>query len=222
MGAGTAVSIAIPFATYSTEQFYPAGTDSFAPLTWRRFAFRQTILKTWLYERAANKLNPNSPNRRKPRNKVIVRNKSTILNSTKPKPMNLTSKLNYKIDEKINPLFRTNPILNQGSTVIPRALVRNRFKRYDTGVKLWPAESTLPPSGPRLAEVLPIHYSHIFFEADRDYESFLLTRHLRENRPENMIHFRLNIQFISLAPNIWIRHRHCDQIWPKFATLVKF
>jgi hypothetical protein len=145
LGAGVAMYIIIPFGSYDTDQFYPAGVDGFTPYGWRRFTFRQTLLKTWLYERAAN-LNSNSRNRRKSKSKVIVRNKSTIVNpsiasrlknktrivgssssSSLFQPLGserrqrssdkIASKFKYKIDEKLNPLFSATQIFNKGSRI---------------------------------------------------------------------------------------------------------
>ncbi|MCX6116557.1 MAG: hypothetical protein NT027_03375, partial [Proteobacteria bacterium] len=188
MAAGTAFAIAVPFGVYDTEQFFSVGHDGFAPIGWRRFAFRQTLLKTWLYQRATNKLNPKSAKRRKPRSKVIVRNKTTILNKTKP--MKVISKLNYKIDEKVNPLFRATPIFNKKGTDLllknRNSRFRTRLVRYRTKITKVPNVSVLPSLGPRLADVLPLQYTQIFFVGDRTFDDMTIKRHLREDFPENV------------------------------------
>jgi hypothetical protein len=188
MAAGTAFAIAVPFGVYATEQFFSVGYDGFAPIGWRRFAFRQTLLKTWLYQRASNKLNSKSRNRRKPRNKVIVRNKTTILNKTKP--MKVISKLNYKIDEKVNPLFRATPIFNKKSSdpqiKNKNSRLRSRLVRYSPRIPKAPIVNLMSSLGPRLTDVLPLQYTQIFFVGDRTYDDILLKRHLREDFPANV------------------------------------
>jgi hypothetical protein len=49
MNAPTTLYWQIPFTTYDPDQFYALGMDGFAPIGWRRFNFRHTILKSWLY-----------------------------------------------------------------------------------------------------------------------------------------------------------------------------
>jgi hypothetical protein len=51
MNAATTLYWQIPFTTYDPDQFFALGMDGFAPLGWRRFQFRHSILKSWLIER---------------------------------------------------------------------------------------------------------------------------------------------------------------------------
>jgi hypothetical protein len=50
MNALTTLTWITPFTTYDPDQFFVLGLDGFAPLNWRKFKFRHTILKTWLYQ----------------------------------------------------------------------------------------------------------------------------------------------------------------------------
>jgi hypothetical protein len=49
MNAATTLYWQIPFTTYDPDQFFALGMDGFAPIGWKRFNFRHTILKSWLY-----------------------------------------------------------------------------------------------------------------------------------------------------------------------------
>jgi threonine/homoserine/homoserine lactone efflux protein len=51
MNAATTLYWQIPFTTYDPDQFFALGMDGFAPLGWRRFQFRHSILKSWLMDR---------------------------------------------------------------------------------------------------------------------------------------------------------------------------
>lgn len=52
MNTATTLYWQIPFTTYDPDQFFALGMDGFAPLGWRRFQFRHSILKSWLYEKS--------------------------------------------------------------------------------------------------------------------------------------------------------------------------
>jgi hypothetical protein len=49
MNAATTLYWQIPFTTYDPDQFFALGMDGFAPIGWKRFNFRHTILKSWLF-----------------------------------------------------------------------------------------------------------------------------------------------------------------------------
>jgi hypothetical protein len=51
MNAATTLYWQIPFTTYDPDQFFALGMDGFAPLGWRRFQFRHSILKSWIMNR---------------------------------------------------------------------------------------------------------------------------------------------------------------------------
>jgi hypothetical protein len=49
MNAATTLYWQIPFTTYDPDQFFALGMDGFSPIGWKRFNFRHTILKSWLF-----------------------------------------------------------------------------------------------------------------------------------------------------------------------------
>lgn len=59
MNTATTLYWQIPFTTYDPDQFFALGMDGFAPLGWRRFQFRHSILKSWLYEKSTPFVNIN-------------------------------------------------------------------------------------------------------------------------------------------------------------------
>ena len=76
MNAATTLYWQIPFTTYDPDQFFALGMDGFAPLGWRRFQFRHSILKSWLYEKTITNIsNPSQIQK----NNYIIKNKTNIL-----------------------------------------------------------------------------------------------------------------------------------------------
>jgi len=110
MNAATTLYWQIPFTTYDPDQFFALGMDGFAPLGWRRFQFRHSILKSWLTGRGESVRSPDTfggkdgvdkgisnlpsfsvlPNRRllKVNNNVVDKKKPQALNSTEKKEGN--------------------------------------------------------------------------------------------------------------------------------------
>ena len=125
MNAATTLYWQIPFTTYDPDQFFALGMDGFAPIGWKRFNFRHTILKSWLYYLSSgnnyNYLNSNSTNSNVETQAVLAEKKPilvkkettfktgtnfssssgdrTVLNSTES-----TNPLIYKLNRK-NSLF---------------------------------------------------------------------------------------------------------------------
>ena len=122
MNAATTLYWQIPFTTYDPDQFFALGMDGFAPLGWRRFQFRHSILKSWLYEKTV------------PQNAItstyIIKNKTNILQPLnncsslghilKPEAKgnaNNNSKFIYKLNQQLSGFssstYEKNKILNQ-------------------------------------------------------------------------------------------------------------
>ena len=76
MNAATTLYWQIPFTTYDPDQFFALGMDGFAPLGWRRFQFRHSILKSWLYEKTITNTSTSNIIQK---NNYIIKNKTNIL-----------------------------------------------------------------------------------------------------------------------------------------------
>jgi hypothetical protein len=107
MNAATTLYWQIPFTTYDPDQFFALGLDGFAPLGWRRFQFRHSILKSWLYQKTTPNINK-IENNSKEKASYIVKNQTTILGSSKTISVNsnklTNSQLLYKLKLKHNPI----------------------------------------------------------------------------------------------------------------------
>nr|YP_009185278.1 hypothetical chloroplast RF1 [Phacotus lenticularis]ALO63627.1 hypothetical chloroplast RF1 [Phacotus lenticularis] len=84
MNAATTLYWQIPFTTYDPDQFFALGMDGFAPIGWKRFNFRHTILKSWLYYLSSGNtytyLNLNTPSLNSTgENKNVLAEKKPIL-----------------------------------------------------------------------------------------------------------------------------------------------
>ena len=122
MNAATTLYWQIPFTTYDPDQFFALGMDGFAPLGWRRFQFRHSILKSWLYEKTVSQNAITST--------YIIKNKTNILqpqnncsslgHSLKHEAKgnaNNNSKFIYKLNQQLSGFststYEKNKILNQ-------------------------------------------------------------------------------------------------------------
>nr|YP_010564939.1 hypothetical chloroplast protein RF1 [Chlamydomonas chlamydogama]UZA61938.1 hypothetical chloroplast protein RF1 [Chlamydomonas chlamydogama] len=184
MNAATTLYWQIPFTTYDPDQFFALGMDGFAPIGWKRFQFRHSILKSWLYEKQITK-------RSKP---IVVKNKTNISEITKSKNMNSTLLINngpkknmnqsliYKLKEK-NYQFNQNQIFNKKTT---KNIYRRLKKRYRR-VKKHPRSPVWFPSGALLNQVLPVHYIYIFYKRSRLPRDRYLKRRLRKSPINNQL-----------------------------------
>ena len=122
----------MPFNTYNIDQFITTNQSFYAPLGWRRFEFRHSILKTWanknqtIFNQQQHGLNQKN-------------NISSIIVSLNNKVMNLSS------DQK-----------NTKKTVARR--IKKRYKL----LKQTPNILMYSPTGPLLTQVLPAHYISVF------------------------------------------------------------
>ena len=196
MNAATTLYWQIPFTTYDPDQFFALGMDGFAPLGWRRFQFRHSILKSWLYEKTSvdrsidrssiNKNLTNGPVDHRSKNKYIIKNKTNIIESTQGGIQNLNGILNqgiekdFGINKSLNKVFidkKFTKISNKNGNI--KNIYRRLKKRYKR-VKKHPRSPVWFPSGPLLNQVLPVHYIYIFYKRSRLPRDRYIKRRLKK------------------------------------------
>jgi hypothetical protein len=242
MNAATTLYWQIPFTTYDPDQFFALGMDGFAPLGWRRFQFRHSILKSWLYEKTTsgelpNELKKTSPSflqkekggiSQTPNNKIIIKNKTNIINQNI-----LNDQFIYKIKEKINQNLSTNISSNSSkaatdllnfskiSTLDTKNTYRRLKKRYRR-VKKHPRSPAWFPSGPLLNQVLPVHYIYIFYKRSRLPRDRYIKRRLRKVKTSGELPTELRqIPDFTLRKRIKTKRKyHIKQDLTKKAPLI--
>jgi hypothetical protein len=125
----------MPFNSYNIDQFITTNQSFYAPLGWRHFEFRHSILKTWVNSFRSSK--NNRPSHKKMGQTLIVSMKNL-------RPLN--SYLRAQKQEKIN---------------TKKAVARRIKKRYKL-LKQMPNQLMYSPTGPLLIQVLPSHYISVF------------------------------------------------------------
>nr|YP_009184958.1 hypothetical chloroplast RF1 [Hafniomonas laevis]ALO63079.1 hypothetical chloroplast RF1 [Hafniomonas laevis] len=140
-----------PFTTYETDQFFTLGVDGFSPLQWRRFNFKQSIVKSWTELR----------NSQKEVSPILV--KALAQKST-------TQKSNVTIDQLVTgekPAFEKLQL---------SAIPRRRQKRYKR-VRRHPRAPVWYPSGALISDVLPTQYVYAFdYTARRPRDRYIQRR----------------------------------------------
>jgi len=187
MNALTTLTWITPFTTYDPDQFFVLGLDGFAPLNWRKFKFRHTILKTWLYQTQTSRDIAQNSNTeaywQSPQQVATIKgptkadkNVNTSVNSipilikkktkiSKGDFSQLNKNLLYKIKEKNYPLKGGENSENKKlqNTKNKYRRLKKRYRR----VKKYPRAPVSIPSGPLVNEVLPIHYISAFYKRSR-------------------------------------------------------
>jgi hypothetical protein len=191
MNAATTLYWQIPFTTYDPDQFFALGLDGFAPLGWRRFQFRHSILKSWLYQKTTPNINK-MENNSKEKASYIVKNQTTILGSSPNKTISVNSnkltnsQLLYKLKLKHNPINNApfNSENNEFSAFNKKNTknVYRRLKKRYRRVKKHPRSPVWFPSGPLLNQVLPVHYIYIFYKRSRLPRDRYIKRRLRKSK----------------------------------------
>nr|QKN19291.1 hypothetical chloroplast RF1 [Eudorina cylindrica] len=125
----------MPFNSYNIDQFITTNQSFYAPLGWRHFEFRHSILKTWIHSLRSSK--SNTPIGKKMGQTLIVSMKNL---------RSLNTYLNAQKQEKIN---------------TKKAVARRIKKRYKL-LKQMPNQLMYSPTGPLLIQVLPSHYISVF------------------------------------------------------------
>lgn len=216
MNTATTLYWQIPFTTYDPDQFFALGMDGFAPLGWRRFQFRHSILKSWLYEKSTpfvsiNRKDSTTGNsiENKTHNTYVVKNKMNIhsrglsgseittttrdllqpsLYSSK-NVINITStNLLTKLKEKNSPIniFNNKNLATNLADKNTRNIYRRLKKRYRR-VKKHPRSPVWFPSGPLLNQVLPVHYIYIFYKRSRLPRDRYIKRRLAKTKQINLL-----------------------------------
>jgi hypothetical protein len=179
----------MPFNSYNIDQFIPSNQSFYAPLGWRRFEFRHSVLKTW-YDKINNGAhspfgNPseggnNSKNTRAADVANSADSAYTPLRGVRVITSNLI--LSGKNVKKVvtHPISGVSPSLLQKTIKqklkFKRAVARRIKKRYKL-LKQTPNQLMYTPTGPLLTEVLPSHYISVF---DQQYR-FPRNRYLKRN-----------------------------------------
>jgi hypothetical protein len=141
----------MPFNSYNIDQFIATNQSVYAPLGWRRFEFRHSILKSW------NKVTTNkvtSSEKRKVGGNILIEapNKNVFNNEI------LTKAKIQKVKFK-------------------KAIARRVKKRHKLLNKM-PSQLIYMPTGPLLIEILPSHYISIFDQQYRFPRNRYLKRRL--------------------------------------------
>jgi len=179
MNAPTILYWHIPFTTFDPDQYFVLGVDGFAPLNWRKFKFRHTLLKQWLAtgntDQGQNKTSTLITS------KTSYKNSLTKYSTDSSRFKNsLDTNLLYKIEEKTSPsmIFGADP-LRQKTLKEARYKYQYSQKRYQK-LKGYSNKNVQFPSGPLANEVLPIHYISVFYKRSRLPRERYLKRKLNE------------------------------------------
>lgn len=209
MNAATTLYWQIPFTTYDPDQFFALGIDGFAPLGWRRFNFRHTILKSWLYYLSSSQsislenssaFVPKAKIQNSSEKKTILVKKETTLNavsdntSTSRVERNTENKnpLIYKLNRKNRSLqskfsyTNTRSQMNITGKKINKNISR-RLKKRNRRVKKHPRAPVWFPSGPLLNQVLPVHYIFVFYKRSRVPRDRYIKRRLQNNKRDKKV-----------------------------------
>ena len=203
MNAATTLYWQIPFTTYDPDQFFALGMDGFAPLGWRRFQFRHTLLKTWLYQSQSSLENQSKP--------ILIKKKTTLGNpnlnivNNQEKNSSISKDFLYKIKEKNYSSLNNNQYqsenggLNLQNTKNTYRRLKKRYRR----VKKHPRSPVWFPSGPLLNQVLPVHYIYVFYKRSRLPRDRYLKRRLRSTNqtPNKASNIPLNLMGQSPSQN---------------------
>jgi hypothetical protein len=157
----------MPFNSYNIDQFITTNQSFYAPLGWRRFEFRHSILKNYLIYKANNKTKtfPNFTYKKSP---LIVSMKNLKFSSF------LNNKLIQKQELGLQGQAASASLMLEMNT--KKAIARRIKKRYKL-LKQMPNQLMYSPTGPLLTEVLPSHYISVF---DQQYR-FPRNRYLKRN-----------------------------------------
>jgi hypothetical protein len=145
----------LPFNAYTIDQFIPNNQSFYAPLGWKRFEFRHSLLKNWYTDISVSK------------------NSQALKNSIFLKPYSLSS-LEF-FNNKNNNNQSLEQIRNSKNT---KALQNRRIKKRYKLVKQTPIQLMYVPTGSLLTEVLPSHYISVFDKQYRFPRNRYLKRHL--------------------------------------------
>jgi hypothetical protein len=147
----------LPFNAYTIDQFIPNNQSFYAPLGWKRFQFRHSLLKNW-YSDIGSSSNSN-------RN-TLFKSQAFNIYPIFLKPYSLSS-LEFFNSKTTNVL----------TTNVTKALQNRRIKKRYKLLKQTPIQLMYLPTGTLLTEILPSHYISVF---DKQYR-FPRNRYLKRN-----------------------------------------
>jgi hypothetical protein len=164
----------MPFNAYNIDQFIPTNQSFYAPLGWRRFELRHSILKTWSNQ--SGRLSSTSvafvPTLPKGTKTTLIVSRKNLDQSMMSSPQDL------RIQE-INQGLRKDSGSKQ-RLLLPsdqKTRAARRIKKRYKLLKQTPNLLMYSPTGPLLTEVLPSHYLSVF---DQQYR-FPRSRYLKRN-----------------------------------------
>lgn len=167
-----------PFTTYETDQFFTLGVDGFSPLQWRRFNFKQSIVKNWKTTRDNEK--QTLP--------ILVK---TL---TKDKSFdNLLGNNRKNID--LNEIVSSDK--PEFGKIKTSAIYRRRQKRYKR-VRRHPRAPVWYPSGTLISDVLPTQYVYAFdYTARRPRDRYIQRRWRKRSQVDSEISSNLQMNKIT-------------------------
>jgi hypothetical protein len=150
----------LPFNAYNIDQFIPNNQSFYAPLGWKRFEFRHSLLKNWLnniygFANAKPSVKENTYQQQGSFSQNIFLNKNNLSNIE----------------------FFNNTVTSFNKAKSTKALQNRRIKKRYKLLKQTPIQLMYLPSGALLTEVLPSHYISVF---DKQYR-FPRNRYLKRN-----------------------------------------
>lgn len=166
----------MPFNAYDIDQFIATNQSFYAPLGWRRFEFRHSLLKSWYSLINIKQGQSNNTEAKEIDKHSLVLSTAAIKNSLQKtvssnRPM--SARQDYSFD-KLNK--KENSLASNFKNKYKSAMARRVKKRYKL-LKQTPSQLMYNPTGPLLMEVLPSHYISIF---DQQYR-FPRNRYLKRN-----------------------------------------
>jgi hypothetical protein len=165
----------LAFNAYAIDQFVPNNQSFYAPLGWKRFQFRHSILKNWLN----NKQQTTSlyDSNQKQLSKESLSNPIAI---QKASLSNFQYFKNYSLNGTSSNSFTSSAELYNKKTKLSSALQNRRIKKRYKLLKQTPIQLMYVPTGTLLTEILPSHYISVF---DKQYR-FPRNRYLKRNLPK--------------------------------------
>jgi hypothetical protein len=157
----------MPFNSYVLDQFIPNNQSFYAPLGWKRFQFRHTLLKNWV--------------------QVISKDSNHIIQSSTNKDTPSQSKKTVFLKQSLlNNLDSSNGRLLPNNNRNTQILINKRIKKRYKLLKQTPIQLMYVPTGALLNEILPSHYVSVFDKQYRSPRNLYLKRYLpKENRNQS-------------------------------------
>ena len=174
------------FNSYNIDQFITTNQSFYAPLGWRRFEFRHSILKTWTTK--SQTLSSNSPDDTdglnvtsglRPSEKTLI---VSLKNLHTLRPNSNSKLFAHKLEDPLALETQKSLSLNLISSKQTKKTAARRIKKRYKLIKQMPNILMYAPTGPLLLEVLPSHYISVFDQQTR----FPRNRYLKRNLLKTM------------------------------------